>query len=594
MAEVIKMPKMSDTMTEGVIASWLKKVGDTVKSGDILAEVETDKATMELESYEDGTLLFVGPKEKDSVPVDGVLAIIGKKDEDISALLSDIQGGGGASKPAEKPAEAAPAPAEQPAPAPAASAPAPAAPAPAPAASSKAAVNASVITMPKMSDTMTEGTIANWLKKVGDKVKAGDILAEVETDKATMELESYEDGTLLYIGVEAGNSVVVDGVLAIIGEEGADFQQLLNGGGGGAAPAQATPGQALEQADEQVENAQTDNQIKNSTPASSNPPVAVPGQGTNGQAASAASANTGGRIFASPLAKRMAEEKGIDIAQIKGSGDNGRIVVKDVESYTPAAKPAAQAAAPAPAPVAAAPQPTPAPAATGKAGQDYEEVAVSQMRKVIARRLSESLFTAPHFYLTMEIDMDKAVETRTALNEVSPVKISFNDLVIKAAAAALRSHPAVNSSWLGDKIRFNKQINIGVAMAVEEGLLVPVVRNADQKGLSQIAGEVKEFSGRAKAKKLQPADWEGNTFTISNLGMFGIEEFTAIINSPDACIMAVGGIKQTPVVKNGQIVVGNVMKVTLSCDHRVVDGAVGSAFLQTFKKLLEDPIRILV
>ncbi|RDC62580.1 pyruvate dehydrogenase complex dihydrolipoamide acetyltransferase [Adhaeribacter pallidiroseus] len=589
MAEVIKMPKMSDTMTEGVIASWLKKVGDTVKSGDILAEVETDKATMELESYEDGTLLFVGPKEKDSVPVDGVLAIIGKKDEDISALLTDIQGGGGASKPAEKPAEPASAPAEKPAPAPTASAAAPAAPS----ASAKAAVNASVITMPKMSDTMTEGTIASWLKKVGDKVKSGDILAEVETDKATMELESYEDGTLLYIGVEAGKSVSVDGILAIIGEEGADFQQLLNGGSGGAAPAQATPDQALEQADEQVENAQTDNQIKNSTPANSNPEVAVPAAGANGQASSAASANTGGRIFASPLAKRIAEEKGIDIAQIKGSGDNGRIVVKDVESYTPAAKPAAPATAPTPAPSpVAAPAPQTQPAS--KLSADYEEVSVSQMRKVIARRLSESLFTAPHFYLTMEIDMDKAIETRTALNEVSPVKISFNDLVIKAAAAALRSHPAVNSSWLGDKIRYNKQINIGVAMAVEEGLLVPVVRQADQKSLSQIAGEVKDFSGKAKSKKLQPADWEGNTFTISNLGMFGIEEFTAIINPPDACIMAVGGIKQTPVVKNGQIVVGNVMKVTMSCDHRVVDGAVGSAFLQTFKKLLEDPIRILV
>ncbi|QMU28538.1 pyruvate dehydrogenase complex dihydrolipoamide acetyltransferase [Adhaeribacter radiodurans] len=584
MAEVIKMPKMSDTMTEGVIASWLKKVGDTVKSGDILAEVETDKATMELESYEDGTLLFVGPKEKDSVPVDGILAIIGKQNEDISGLLSEIQGGGSAPKAAEQPVAPAATPADKPAPAPAAAA--PAAPAP-----SSAPVNASVITMPKMSDTMTEGTIANWLKKVGDKVKSGDILAEVETDKATMELESYEDGTLLYVGVEAGSSVAVDGVIAIIGEEGADYQQLLNGGNGGAAGAQPTPGQNLNQADEQVENAQTDTQINNSTPSGSNPNVNVPGQGLNGQSSQASAANTGGRIFASPLAKKIAEEKGIDLAQVKGSGDNGRIVVKDVESFTPAAAPAAPAAATTAAP---APAAKPQPVAASAPSQDYEEVPVSQMRKVIAKRLSESLFTAPHFYLTMEIDMDKAIETRNALNEVSPIKISFNDLVIKAAAAALRSHPAVNSSWLGDKIRFNKQINIGVAMAVEEGLLVPVVRQADQKSLSQIAGEVKDFSGKAKSKKLQPADWEGNTFTISNLGMFGIEEFTAIINPPDACIMAVGGIKQTPVVKNGQVVPGNVMKVTLSCDHRVVDGAVGSAFLQTFKKLLEDPIRILV
>ncbi len=588
MAEVIKMPKMSDTMTEGVIASWLKKVGDTVKSGDILAEVETDKATMELESYEDGTLLFVGPKEKDSVPVDGVLAIIGKQDEDISGLLSQIQGGGSAPQ-ASTPKEQS---AETPAPAAEKSALAPAA-AHAKPAPSAAPVKASVITMPKMSDTMTEGTIANWLKKVGDKVKSGDILAEVETDKATMELESYEDGTLLYVGVEAGKSVAVDGVIAIIGEEGADYQQLLDGGSKGSAPAQPTPNQDLDQADEQVENAQTDAQINNSTPAASNPNVSVPAPAVNGQSAPAVAANPGGRIFASPLAKRMAEEKGIDLAQLKGSGDNGRIVVKDVESFTPAAKPAAPVAAPAPTP-AAAPQPQVQPVATGKPGQDYEEVTVSQMRKVIAKRLSESLFTAPHFYLTMEIDMDKAIETRITLNEVSPVKISFNDLVIKAAAAALRQHPAVNSSWLGDKIRYNKQINIGVAVAVEEGLLVPVVRQADQKSLSQIAGEVKDLGGKAKSKKLQPADWEGNTFTISNLGMFGIDEFTAIINPPDACIMAVGGIKQTPVVKNGQIVVGNVMKVTLSCDHRVVDGAVGSAFLQTFKKLLEDPIRILV
>ncbi len=579
-------------MTEGVIASWLKKVGDTVKSGDILAEVETDKATMELESYEDGTLLFVGPKEKDSVPVDGVLAIIGKKDEDISGLLTQLQGGS-APQAATPAAEPAPAPAAQTTPAPAAQS----APAPAPAAPAQpaAAVKASVITMPKMSDTMTEGTIANWLKKVGDKVKSGDILAEVETDKATMELESYEDGTLLYIGVEAGNSVVVDGVLAIIGEEGADYQSLLNGGSGGAAPAQPTPGQALEQADEQIENAQTDAQLNNSTPAGSNPNVAVPAPSANGQQTAAAEDHSGGRILASPLAKRVAQEKGINLAQVKGSGDNGRIVVKDIESFTPTAAPAATP--PPPAQSAPAPVPTPPkaqPVAAGSTSPDFEEVGVSQMRKVIAKRLSESLFTAPHFYLTMEIDMDKAMETRNTLNEVSPVKISFNDLVIKAAASALRQHPAVNSSWLGDKIRYNKQINIGVAVAVEDGLLVPVVRNADQKSLSQIAAEVKDLGGKAKTKKLQPSDWEGNTFTISNLGMFGIEEFTAIINPPDACIMAVGGIKQTPVVKNGQIVVGNVMKVTLSCDHRVVDGAVGSAFLQTFKNLLQDPIRILV
>jgi pyruvate dehydrogenase E2 component (dihydrolipoamide acetyltransferase) len=541
MAEIIKMPKMSDTMTEGVIASWLKKVGDTVKSGDILAEVETDKATMELENYEDGTLLYIGPKEKESVPVDGVLAIIGNKDEDISGLLSQIQGGG--------------APAAAPAPAPAQAAPEKAA-APAQPATD---VKATVIRMPKMSDTMTEGVIASWQKKVGDKVKSGDILAEVETDKATMELENYEDGTLLYIGIEAGSSVPVDGIIAIVGEEGADYKQLLQGG----APA-PVPSPEAAKAETPVQAPKAD------------------AQAAPAQQAAAAPAATGGRVFASPLAKKIAQEKGIDLAQVKGSGDNGRIVVKDVESFVPSAQPAA---APAPAPATAGPVPSGAP---------YEEVAISQMRKVIAKRLAESLFTAPHFYLTMEIDMDKAMEARIAINEMSPVKVSFNDLVIKAAAAALKKHPAVNSSWLGDKIRYNNHVNIGVAVAVEDGLLVPVVRNADLKTLSQISGEVKDLGGKAKSKKLQPSDWEGNTFTISNLGMFGIDEFTAIINPPDACIMAVGGIKQTPVVKNGQIQIGNIMKVTLSCDHRVVDGAVGSAFLQTFKKLLENPVTILV
>jgi len=571
MAEIIKMPKMSDTMTEGVIASWLKKVGDTVKSGDILAEVETDKATMELESYEDGTLLYIGPKEKEAVPVDGVLAIIGKEGEDISGLLGQAQGG------------ATPTPAADPKTAPqpsVAETMSQEAPAKAPAQASSANVNATVIRMPKMSDTMTEGTIASWQKKVGDKVKSGDILAEVETDKATMELENYEDGTLLYIGVEAGNAVAVDGILAIIGEAGADYQQLLNGSSSSAAPVNR---QEAEIADSRVENSKTDTQIQAQASPAETANVSVPANTQNNEAAPAA--NTDGRIFASPLAKKVAQDKGIDLAQVKGSGDNGRIVVKDVESFVPSAKPATSAPAAAPSPAANVPAPT---------GETYTEIPVSQMRKVIARRLAESLFTAPHFYLTMEIDMAKAMESRTSINEISPVKVSFNDLVIKAAAAALKKHPAVNSSWLGDKIRYNNEVNIGVAVAVEEGLLVPVVRNADLKTLSQIAGEVKDLGGKAKSKKLQPAEMTGNTFTISNLGMFGIEEFTAIINPPDACIMAVGGIKQTPVVKNGQIQIGNVMKVTLSCDHRVVDGAVGSAFLQTFKSYLEDPIRILV
>jgi len=575
MAEIIKMPKMSDTMTEGVIAAWLKKVGDKVKSGDILAEVETDKATMELENYEDGTLLHIGPKEGEAVPVDGVLAIVGQEGEDISALLN-----GNGAAPAAAPAPAAEAPkAETPAPeapkaeAPVAEAPKEAAPAPAAAPAAPVAPangkKATVVRMPKMSDTMTEGTIAAWLKKVGDKVKSGDILAEVETDKATMELENYEDGTLLYTGPKEGEAVAVDGILAIIGEEGADVQALLGGGGAApaAAPAAAPQGEAA--------------------PAAQAAPAA---------AEAPAAAAPGGRILASPLAKSIAKEKGIDLAQVKGSGDNGRIVQRDVAEFKAGAAPAPQAAsaqaAPAAAPAkAAAPAAAPAPAS---AEGTYTDTPVSQMRKVIAKRLSESLFTAPHFYLTMEINMDRAMDARVKLNELSPVKLSFNDMVVKASAVALRQHPVVNSSWLGDRIRQNKVINIGVAVAVDEGLLVPVIRTADQKGLAQIATEVKELAGKAKSKKLQPAEWEGSTFTISNLGMFGIEEFTAIINPPDACILAVGGIKQTPIVKDGQIVIGNVMKVTLSCDHRVVDGATGAAFLQTLKSLLEDPMRMLI
>ncbi|MDN4164201.1 pyruvate dehydrogenase complex dihydrolipoamide acetyltransferase [Cytophagales bacterium LB-30] len=541
MAEVLKMPKMSDTMEEGVIAAWIKKVGDTVKAGDVLAEVETDKATMELESYQDGTLLYIGVEEKASVPVDGVIAIIGKKGENIDALLADIKKGGKGEGSSAPKAETS-----------ASSAPTSAAPA---AKIDTSNIKASVITMPKMSDTMTEGVLASWLKKVGDTVKAGDVLAEVETDKATMELESYEDGTLLYIGVEAGNSVPVDGVIAVIGQKGADYETLLKAHKSGAQPSQAAPAEAP------AEKAAA--------------PQSAPAQ--------AAASSTDDRIKISPLARKMASEKGIDIKLVKGSGDGGRITKKDIEEYTPSAAPAKASGA---APVVA------LPSVVGQEG--YEEVAVSQMRKTIAKRLAESKFTAPHFYLTMEINMDKAMAARTSMNEIAPVKISFNDMVIKATAAALRQHPKVNTSWLGDKIRYNHHIHIGVAVAVEEGLLVPVVRFADSKSLSHIATEVKELGAKAKNKQLQPKDWEGNTFTISNLGMFGIEEFTAIVNPPDACILAVGGIKETVAVKNGQFYATNVMKVTLSCDHRVVDGAVGSAFLKTLKDYLEDPVRILI
>src|SRR5688572_8495603 len=575
MVEIIRMLKMSVTITEGVIASWLKKVGDTVKSGDILAEVQTDKATMELENYEDGVLLHIGPKEGDAVAVDGILAIVGKKGEDISGLLKEGASGNAApkteakseakseAKPAETTSEKPTEEAEE----------------ETVLEGNAADVKATVIRMPKMSDTMTEGVIETWNKKVGDKVKSGDVLAEVQTDKATMDLENYEDGTLLYIGVEAGQAAPVDSILAIIGEEGAEYQQLLKGGNGTKkAEKTAAKPETSGKKEEEVENAQTDNKAQKGAENQPTQHATVPAGKTQVETSS----SENGRIKASPLAKKVAQEKGYNLSEIKGSGDNGRIVLRDVENFTPSAAAAQTTAA------------ITSPAQVAQQGPAYEEIPVSQMRKIIAKRLAESKFGAPHFYLTMEIDMDKAVASRNSLNEISPVKISFNDMVIKAAAAALKQHPYVNSSWLGDKIRLNKQVNIGVAVAVEEGLLVPVVRNADVKTLSQIAGEVKDLGGKAKSKKLQPSDWEGNTFTISNLGMFGIEEFTAIINPPDACIMAVGAITQKPVVKNGQIQIGNVMKVTLSCDHRVVDGAVGSAFLQTFKSLLEDPIRMLV
>lgn len=556
MAEIIRMPKMSDTMEEGVIAQWLKKVGDDIKPGDILAEVETDKATMELESYEEGILLHIGVEEKDSVPVNGIIAILGEKGENIDEILKDLKSGGdGGSKPENGKKEEEPEKEEEP--------------------KDKSAqeknkseekidvsgIAATVITMPKMSDTMQEGTIAAWLKKVGDDVKSGDILAEVETDKATMELESYEDGNLLFIGVDEGDAIEVDGVIAIIGEKGADFEALLK--------AHKQNGSGKEE--------------KSTAPEKEEKPKEKEAKDEGGQQKSApksTSTSEGDRVKASPLAKKIAQEKGIDISQVSGSGDNGRIVKKDVESFTPSEAKAADTSS--------------ADSGVGIGQESFKEEKVSQMRKVIAKRLAESKFSAPHFYLTMEINMDKAIEARKSMNEVAPVKISFNDMVIKASAVALKQNPKANSSWLGDKIRFNEHVHIGMAVAVDEGLLVPVIRFADAKSLSQISNEAKTLAGKAKKKELQPKDWEGNTFTISNLGMFGIDEFTAIINPPDACILAVGGIKETVIVKNGEMKVGNVMKVTLSCDHRVVDGAVGSSFLLSLKNLLEDPVRLLI
>jgi pyruvate dehydrogenase E2 component (dihydrolipoamide acetyltransferase) len=538
MADIVRMPKMSDTMTEGVIAKWHKKVGDTVKSGELMAEIETDKATMDYESFNAGTVLYLGAKEGEAVAINGVLAIVGNKGEDFSALLKGASNGASESKsePAKKEPEVATKEA----------------------AIDTSGIKAEIVLMPKMSDTMNEGVIASWSKKVGDTVKTGELLAEVETDKATMEYESYNAGTLLYIGAKEKEAIAVNGVLAIIGEKGADWETLLKAHNAKSSGAKSTVTPAAE--------------TKSSEPAAQT------------HSSSNESSESNGRLKASPLAKKMAKDLGFDINKIQGSGEGGRITKQDVESYKPSAAPAAGGKATA--------APVVLPSVVGK--ESFDEVSVSQMRKTIARRLSDSMFTAPHFYVTMEINMDKAVEARKSINEISPVKISFNDIVLKATAAALRQHPDVNSSWQGDKIRKNHHIHIGVAVAVKDGLLVPVIRFADNKSLSHIGVEVKELAQKAHDKKLQPSEWEGSTFTISNLGMFGVEEFTAIINTPDACILAVGGIKETAIVKNGQLAVGNIMKVTLSCDHRVVDGATGAAFLKTLKGLLEDPVRILI
>jgi len=546
MAEVIKMPRLSDTMTEGVIAAWHKKVGETVKKGDVLAEIETDKATMELESYQNGVLLHIGTAVGGKLQVDDLLAILGNAGEDISSLLN-------APIVASTPLVAEPAPVVT----------------EAPKAEHSAAIDISameeVVLMPRLSDTMTEGVIASWQKNVGDTVKKGEVLAEIETDKATMELESYKNGKLLYQGAKPGEKIQVNDLLCIIGEDGLDINAIIH--------AVKNPGATV--AATSVE----------STPTAATAPSTTP-------VAEVAIVNEG-RIFASPLAKKIAAEKGIDLKYVQGSGDHGRIVKTDIDNFKATAPVSTVAStATVETPVTTTSSTSKAPVVVGQ--ESYEDFPVSQMRKVIARRLSESLFTAPHFYLTMSIDMDAAIAARNKMNEAAKSKISFNDLVLKATSIALKQHPKVNSSWLGDKIRTNYHVNIGVAVAIEDGLLVPVVRFADTKSLSQINAEVKDFAQKAKDKKLQPSDWEGSTFTISNLGMFGIDQFTAIINPPDACILAVGGISQEPVVKNGQVVAGNIMKVTLSCDHRVVDGATGAAFLQTLKSLLEEPVRMLV
>jgi pyruvate dehydrogenase E2 component (dihydrolipoamide acetyltransferase) len=555
MAEAILMPRLSDTMTEGVVAAWHKKVGDTVKKGDLLAEIETDKATMELESYQDGILLHIGTPRGGKLQVNDLLAIFGKQGEDITALIAANTNGTSAA--ASSTVAAASSVSTSAPTTPAASTTSPATTAN----SIDASTMEEVVLMPRLSDTMTEGVIAAWHKKVGDKVAKGEVLADIETDKATMELESYKDGILLYQGAQVGEKIVVNQLLCIIGQPGLDIDSIVKSIK--ASSSTETP-KAMAAAP---------------APASAATSATVSAPTTT--STPAATVVNEGRIFASPLAKKIAKDKGIDLKYVQGTGEHGRITRTDLENYKPSNTSSVAKAA--------------APRNTNFVDQvSFVDTPVSQMRKTIAKRLSESLFTAPHFYLTMKINMDATIAARTVVNETAPVKISFNDFIVKAVALSLKQHPKVNSSWLGDIIRENHHVNIGIAVAVDEGLLVPVLRFADGLSLDEISVSVKEFAKKAKDKKLQPSDWEGSTFTISNLGMFGIDQFTAIINPPDACILAVGGIAEEPIVKNGHVLPGNVMNVTLSCDHRVVDGATGSAFLQTLKSYLEEPIRMFI
>ena len=546
MAEVINMPRLSDTMEEGTVAKWLKKVGDKIEEGDILAEIETDKATMEFESFNEGTLLYIGIKEGDTAPVDSLLAIIGEKGEDVSGLINNASSDDKEEKQTEAVAEK-----EEKKEAPKTTA-------------TAIPDGVEIVKMPRLSDTMEEGTVATWLKKVGDEVEEGDILAEIETDKATMEFESFYAGTLLYVGINEGETAPVDSVLAVIGPKGTDVDAVLSAGSGSDSEEESAPAEAK----------------KAEAPSS------------NGQESAPIAANDGQRIFASPLAKKIAQDRGINLEDVKGSGDQGRIIKKDIEEYQPKQKAAektipAQEKASSPQAAVAAPINLP----VGQEGT--EEVKNSQMRKVIAKRLGESKFSAPHYYLTIEVDMDYAKTSREQINGLPDTKVSFNDMVVKACAMALKKHPQVNTSWNNETTRYNQHVHIGVAVAVEDGLLVPVLKFADQMTLTQIGASVKDLAGKARNKKISPAEMEGSTFTVSNLGMFGITEFTSIINQPNSAILSVGAIVQKPVVKNGQIVVGNTMKVTLACDHRTVDGATGAQFLQTLRAYLENPVTML-
>ncbi|MEE9407974.1 MAG: 2-oxo acid dehydrogenase subunit E2 [Polaribacter sp.] len=535
MATIINMPRLSDTMEEGVVAKWLKSVGDKIEEGDILAEIETDKATMEFESFHEGTLLHIGIQEGETSPVDVLLAIIGEEGEDISAIIN------GSSEPTkiEATEEKVEIISET------------------SASNDVVAIPAGVqvITMPRLSDTMTDGTVATWLKKVGDAVEEGDMLAEIETDKATMEFECFYEGTILYIGVQEGETAPVDSLLTIIGPAGTDVSAIV-ANGGGVSTSDEKPADSTSEKKEEKTVAKTE------APKSSNTT-------TN---------NNGGRIFASPLAKKIASDKGINLSDVNGSGENGRIIKKDVENYTPAAKI----------------EVAPATSAAAAAGvESSEEVKNSQMRKAIAKSLGNSKFSAPDFSLNIEVDMDNAMASRKTINAIPETKVSFNDLVVKACAMALKKHPQVNTSWTDTNTIYHSHIHVGVAVAVDDGLLVPVIKHTDQLSLTQIGAGVRDLAGKARNKKLAPVDMQGSTFTVSNLGMFGIENFNSIINQPNSAILSVGAIVQKPVVKDGQIVVGNTMKLTLTCDHRTVDGAVGAQFLQTLKTFIENPVTML-
>ena len=538
MAIVVNMPRLSDTMEEGTVAAWLKKVGDTVEEGDILAEIETDKATMEFESFNEGVLLHIGVQEGETTKVDELLAIIGEKGEDISSLLNSADN---ASAEATKEKEVVSNNSKK-------------------SSSTKENTNETpslpkgviVVTMPRLSDTMEEGTVATWLKKVGDTVEEGDILAEIETDKATMEFESFQSGTLLEIGLQEGESAKVDALLAIIGPAGTDVS--------GVAANFELPIAVAKQ--EETKTTSTESK-----------PIEVKAE-TKTTAAKPATPNQ--RLFVSPLAKKLAEEKGVNLSQVSGSGEHGRIVKRDIENFTPAATRAAVGKF----------------VPTGQ--EDFDDLPNSQMRKAIAKSLTKSKFSAPHYYLAVEFDMENAIAFRTQFNSIPDTKISFNDIIVKACALALKQHPQVNSQWFDDKMRLNNHVHIGVAVAVPDGLVVPVVRFANEQSLPQIGAEVKELALKARNKKLSQDEMLGSTFTISNLGMFGIDYFTSIINQPNSAILSVGAIVEKPVVKNGKIVVGNTMKLTLACDHRTVDGATGAEFLQTLKGYIENPITMLV